>query len=134
DNDEETDVSDDEEISPFGMMAFTYKDRGIFNCFTNMCGVSVSNTRKGTEVPEVVKDYNLNAHQVDNYDRLVEKFKFNHRLDKVTQVQIIHILFQILENSRVAYSNLMEFEKKIDRSEEHTSELQSRENLVCRLL
>ena len=79
-----------------------------------MCGVSVSNTRKGTEVPEVVKDYNLNAHQVDNYDRLVEKFKFNHRLDKVTQVQIVHILFQILENSRVAYSNLMEFEKKID--------------------
>src|SRR5690606_40995308 len=33
-----------------------------------------------------------------------------------------------------SYNNIFIFESKIGRAQEHTSELQSRENLVCRLL
>src|SRR5690606_40280277 len=36
--------------------------------------------------------------------------------------------------SRVSPKNAIAFDVEDDRSEEHTSELQSRENLVCRLL
>src|ERR1041385_2460086 len=39
-----------------------------------------------------------------------------------------------LENKNLQYINQVCFKKKISRSEEHTSELQSRLHLVCRLL
>src|SRR5260370_29377538 len=44
------------------------------------------------------------------------------------------ILAQALENVELAEQRLREIQKLVGRSEEHTSELQSHLNLVCRLL
>src|SRR5690606_39492263 len=41
---------------------------------------------------------------------------------------------KLAENRTELANGLKSFEEKFTRSEEHTSELQSRENLVCRLL
>src|SRR5690606_40423644 len=47
--------------------------------------------------------------------------------------ETVPILDQFLDQNRVSVASLRDF-KKTARSEEHTPELQSRENLVCRLL
>src|SRR5690606_41193307 len=51
-------------------------------------------------------------------------------VEKVRQGGLLQQLDQII----VCFFSIIETGKEIDRSEEHTSELQSRENLVCSLL
>src|SRR5690606_41928941 len=63
--------------------------------------------------------------------------KFSHRkqLSELEQLQYENMKLRI-ENERLkkGYTTKEVMEIKLKRSEEHTSELQSRENLVCRLL
>src|SRR5690606_40835235 len=46
----------------------------------------------------------------------------------------VHIIFLGAENGWPQFQHLSQNHFPLQRSEEHTSELQSRENLVCRLL
>src|SRR5436309_10571183 len=53
------------------------------------------------------------------------------------RVELLSIVFRLAGNSEYNMSPLKTYTADIDsyfRSEEHTSELQSRENIVCRLL
>jgi hypothetical protein len=43
---EDTDISDDEEVKALPLMALTFRDRGLFNCFTNSYGGEGSNIEK----------------------------------------------------------------------------------------
>src|SRR3712207_7527924 len=57
-----------------------------------------------------------------------------HLLAKPTHVEKHDPLPHVLRHLQGAYSLLFLFPNRLERSEEHTSELQSRQYLVCRLL
>src|SRR5690606_39973248 len=58
------------------------------------------------------------------------KFGYDFPWDKYSQIVVRDFVSGAMENT----SAVVHFEGLQHRSEEHTSELQSRENLVCRLL
>src|SRR5690606_35219532 len=73
--------------------------------------------------PELGKEKNLENFREEYADKLTE---VKEKLIK-KELREFHALVQKLENYQPSFY-------ASDRSEEHTSELQSRENLVCRLL
>src|SRR5690606_8941815 len=74
----------------------------------------------------------ININKIDNY-RVSSDNAFSNplQLNALPPIQAIRDENGVLNNYTVYYNNLIDLE---NRSEEHTSELQSRENLVCRLL
>src|SRR5690606_39727606 len=60
----------------------------------------------------------------------------HYQLFKQLQCIVVFLVFIILHRSIVFHIHITAFANTVEaaRSEEHTSELQSRENLVCRLL
>src|SRR5690606_39791003 len=83
-----------------------------------------------------MKTYRYRGHSMSDaqHYRTKEEVEEYKKIDPITQVKDI-----ILKKKYAKESDLKEIDKSVkarvsERSEEHTSELQSRENLVCRLL
>src|SRR5207249_10926230 len=73
------------------------------------------------------KEWDMNTHGPRSYPRMGKTSTKGFSL-----IELLIVVFIILIISAIAIPSL--FRSKIARSEEHTSELQSRFDLVCRLL
>src|SRR5690606_41946400 len=73
----------------------------------------------------------------DDHEKAVEllKIALQYTDDYADVYNLIGMEYLFMDNLELAKENFIKcLEEDIERSEEHTSELQSRENLVCRLL
>src|SRR5690606_41015508 len=99
----------------------------------------IKKLRKRSATFAEIEDYLALESEVQGYNFNVSKRTFQRDRDDIRSLYNIDILFDFSKKVYyIDFDGQPEASERIleafDRSEEHTSELQSRENLVCRLL
>src|SRR5690606_40281780 len=86
-------------------------------------------TRRSSDLPRILPNWPMTIVSIKNWVEMVARFAPRAFLTPISRVRS-------LTETNIIFINAMEEPRMVMmlRSEEHTSELQSRENLVCRLL